>query len=109
MYFVYILECCNSDGNCKYYTGYTSNLRNRLWQHQSGRKGAKFTKYYANTEGASVKLGYFEIFDERGEAMKRENEIKSWPHSKKCTYCNEFQKRAFMLRVKNVKEEIGLL
>ena len=38
-FYVYIVECC--DGT--YYTGYTSNLKNRLKIHNKG-KGAKYTR-----------------------------------------------------------------
>jgi len=38
-HFVYILEC--QDGT--YYTGYTSNIENRIKLHNSGR-GAKYTR-----------------------------------------------------------------
>lgn len=40
-FFVYIIQC--KDGT--YYTGYTNNLHRRLEQHNSGKGGAKYTKW----------------------------------------------------------------
>ncbi|MGE5626944.1 MAG: GIY-YIG nuclease family protein [Solirubrobacterales bacterium] len=67
MYYIYILEC--SDGSL--YTGYTNDLKNRLKMHNSG-KGAKYTR-----GRLPALLVYYETFDTKSEAMKRECEIKS--------------------------------
>lgn len=65
-YLVYIVEC--ADGT--YYTGYTNNLQKRLWEHNSG-KGARYT-----SGRYPVSLKYNETCDSRGEALRREWEIK---------------------------------
>jgi putative endonuclease len=65
-HFVYILQ--SSDG--KYYTGYTTDLKRRMDEHQSG-KGAKFTRGFG-----FKKLLYHEEYPTRSEAMKREAELK---------------------------------
>ena len=67
-YFVYLI------GNYKKsklttYVGYTSNLKNRLKLHNSG-KGAKFTR------GKSWKILYSEKYGTKNEALSREYYIK---------------------------------
>ena len=70
---VYILLC--SDGS--FYTGYTKDLKARIKQHQDG-KGAKYTKSHR-----PEKVAYIEQFKTRGEAMKRERELKKLSHQQK--------------------------
>jgi len=72
-YFVYILEC--ADGTL--YTGITNDLEKRIGTHNSG-KGAKYTR-----GRLPVRLVYFEKVAERGEATRREMEIKSLSKSGK--------------------------
>ena len=55
------------------YTGSTSDLSQRLWQHRSG-KGSLFTGKYECT-----KLVWFERHDLVTEAKHRERRIKTWP------------------------------
>lgn len=64
--YTYILEC--SDGTL--YCGWTNNLENRVKTHNSG-KGAKYTR-----SRLPVKLVYFEEYETKQEAMRREYEIK---------------------------------
>lgn len=71
--YVYILECSGG----RLYTGWTNDLEKRVKTHKDG-KGAKFTK--ANLP---VELVYFEIFNTKSEAMKRECEIKKLKREKK--------------------------
>jgi len=66
MYYVYILKCTDDT----LYTGYTINLEERIQTHNSG-KGAKYTR-----GRLPVKLQYYEEFDNKGQALKREHEIK---------------------------------
>lgn len=65
-YYTYILECADST----LYTGYTNNIEKRLITHNSG-KGAKYTR-----GRLPVRLLYFEEFDTKSEALKREIYIK---------------------------------
>ena len=67
MNYTYILEC--SDGT--YYTGWTNNLEKRVATHNASA-GAKYTR-----SRLPVRLVYFEGFDSRTEAMKREAAIKA--------------------------------
>ena len=82
-FYVYILLCC--DGS--FYTGYTKDLDSRTKLHQNG-KGAKYTKSHK-----PQRIAYFELFDLRGEAMKREKEIKKLSH----------QQKIYLVRSQNTK------
>lgn len=82
MNYVYILEC--SDGT--YYTGYTNDLEKRVKIHNSG-KGAKYTR-----GRIPVKVVYYEVFDDKRKAMKREYEIKSFKRSEKKILINNSNK-----------------
>lgn len=66
MNYVYIVEC--SDGT--FYTGWTNNLVKRIDMHSKGI-GAKYTR-----GRGPVKLRYYEVFEDKKDAMKRECEIK---------------------------------
>lgn len=70
---VYILEC--RDGT--FYTGITGDIQSRVAAHNEGR-GAKYTK-----GRDPVLLLYSEKAQGRGEALKREMEIKRMSRSEK--------------------------
>ena len=72
-YYVYVLLC--EGGN--YYTGYAKDINLRVTQHVRGI-GAKYTKQHK-----PKRLVYTEEFDTRGEAVKREREIKQLSHDEK--------------------------
>ena len=66
MDYPYILKC--KDGSL--YTGWTNDLEQRVAAHNTG-KGAKYTK-----ARRPVELVYFEEFETKEQAMKREYAIK---------------------------------
>lgn len=66
MHYVYILEC--ADGTL--YTGWTTDLEKRIKAHNE-KKGAKYTK-----SRTPVSLYYYEEFETKSEALKRESRIK---------------------------------
>lgn len=66
MNYTYILQC--SDGT--YYTGWTNHLEERVRIHNLG-KGAKYTR-----SRTPVELLYYETFETKEEAMRREYAIK---------------------------------
>ena len=66
MNYTYLLEC--SDGTL--YCGWTNDLEKRVKAHNSGR-GAKYTK-----PGRPVRLVWYETFETKEEAMRREYAIK---------------------------------
>lgn len=68
-YFVYILA---SQRNGTLYTGVTSTLARRVWQHKEGLIEG-FTKAH------DVKLlVYYEAHEDPASAIKREKQIKRW-------------------------------
>ena len=72
-YYVYILRC--KDGS--YYTGYAKDVEKRFEMHKKGR-GARYTRMHEPEE-----LVYIEQLENRGEAMKREQKIKTFSHDRK--------------------------
>ncbi|MGD0994254.1 MAG: GIY-YIG nuclease family protein [Candidatus Bathyarchaeia archaeon] len=82
-FYVYILLC--SDGS--FYTGYTKDLDARTKLHQNG-KGAKYTKAHK-----PQRLAYFELFDSRSNAIKREKEVKKLSHQQKICLVNSQNKK----------------
>ena len=54
------------------YTGVTSKLRNRIYEHRQG-EGSIFTKKYNCTD-----LLYFEFFNDIESAIKMEKQMKKW-------------------------------
>ena len=62
MYFVYIIKSLKYN---RYYIGFTENLNERLRRHNKG--DVKSTKFYGPWE-----LVYFEKFDNKKDARKRE-------------------------------------
>lgn len=73
MSYVYILLC--SDNTL--YTGWTNDLQKRFTDHSIG-KGAKYTRGRGPLE-----LVYYEEFNDKSNAMKREYEIKQLSRTKK--------------------------
>ena len=72
-YFVYLLECRDRSLYC----GYTNDLKKRVETHNAG-KGGKYT-----ARKRPVRLVYSERFGSRGEAMRREIEIKKMTRNEK--------------------------
>lgn len=79
MNYIYILKC--SDNTL--YTGWTNNLDKRLKAHLEG-KGAKYTK-----PRLPVELVYFEEFDNKIDAMKREYSVKKLSRNEKLKLINK--------------------
>ena len=79
--YTYIVKCSDET----LYTGWTNNLKKRLEAHNSG-KGAKSTK-----NRRPVELVYFEEYDTKQEAMKREYAIKQLSRQKKLALIHSHQ------------------
>ena len=73
MNYTYILKCKDDS----LYTGWTNDLKKRITSHNAG-KGAKYTK-----ARRPVELVYYEEFQTREEAMKREYAIKQYTRKEK--------------------------
>ncbi len=80
-FYVYILT--NRD-NRVLYTGITSDLKKRVFEHRE-KLVEGFTKRYNAT-----KLVYYEIFDDAENAITREKQIKSGSRIKKLKLINGF-------------------
>ena len=81
MNYTYILRC----GDSSLHTGWTNDLEKRLADHNAGR-GAKYTRAHL-----PVTLAYYETFDTKEEAMKRECAIKKLSRSQKERLINSDQ------------------
>ena len=64
------------------YTGVTSDLHRRVWQHKTGQ-GSEFSSKYRTT-----KLVYFEVTDSIKAAIAREKKIKGGSRQKKLDLIN---------------------
>jgi putative endonuclease len=68
MFYCYILYSSKLD---KYYIGSTGNLEGRLQRHNTSNTGFTST-------GKPWEIKYFETFETKSAAMKREMELKKW-------------------------------
>ena len=73
-YTIYILQC--ADGS--YYTGNTTDLDHRLWEHQTGADRKAYT--YSRRP---VELVWHDEVANKDEALRIERQIKGWSHKKK--------------------------
>ena len=73
-WFIYLLRCSDTS----LYTGITTNLSQRLHEHNHTDKGAKYTR-----GRRPVNLVYQEKLLSRSEASKREYQIKQMKKSEK--------------------------
>lgn len=74
MNYTYIEEC--ADGTL--YTGWTTNVQKRVKAHNEEKSGAKYTK-----AKRPVKLVYYEGYETKEEAMRREYAIKQLTRKQK--------------------------
>ena len=79
-YNVYILLC----GDQSYYTGITSNLKNRVKQHLDGYNEEAYTYNRQPTM-----LVFYEIFKYVDLAIAREKQLKGWSRAKKEALIND--------------------
>ena len=82
MNYVYIIKCKDNS----LYTGWTNNLEERFKAHSEGR-GAKYTRGRGPLE-----LVYFEEYENKIDAMKREFKIKKLNRKDKLILINKFNK-----------------
>lgn len=73
MNYTYIIKCSDNT----FYTGWTTDLEKRIAAHNSG-KGAKYTR-----SRTPVALVYYEIFESKQDAMRREYAIKQLSRQEK--------------------------
>lgn len=82
MNYVYIIKCKDTS----LYTDWTNNLEERFKAHSEGR-GAKYTRGRGPLE-----LVYFEEYENKIDAMKREFKIKKLNRKDKLKLINNFNK-----------------
>ena len=80
--YIYILT---NNSHTVLYTGVTSNLGNRIFEHRTGFYKNSFTSKYNVT-----KLVYYEGFTSIEEAIHREKQIKAGSRQKKLDLINRF-------------------
>ena len=68
-WYVYILA---NHRNGTLYTGFTNNLIQRTWTHKNDVVEGFTNKYQVH------RLVYYEVFEDRDEAIKKEKQIKKW-------------------------------
>jgi putative endonuclease len=72
-FYCYIVECANGT----YYTGWSTDPRRRVSQHNSG-SGSRYTR-----SRRPVRLVYLEECADKSAALKRERAIKALPRAAK--------------------------
>lgn len=82
MHYTYMLKCKDNT----YYTGYTNDLEKRIKAHNEG-KGAKYTK-----GRGPVELVYYEEYEDKSTAMRREWELKQLSKREKESMQAEWKK-----------------
>jgi len=83
--YVYILEC--ADGS--YYTGWTTDLEQRVAAHNAGR-GGRYTR-----SRRPVKLVYWEEHPDRRSAQRRELALKRLARARKSALISDFKPQDF--------------
>ena len=73
-YYVYILKCSDKT----YYTGITSKLEQRFFEHQQGKHIESYTY-----KRRPLELVYYAYFSDVGFAIDAEKQIKKWSRAKK--------------------------
>ena len=79
--YVYIVEC--ADGTL--YSGWTNDLEKRIAAHNAGQ-GAKYTR-----SRRPVTLRYYEEFEDKNEALRREYALKKMTRAQKCALIEKRQ------------------
>jgi putative endonuclease len=78
-FYVYILECADKS----LYTGVTSNLSQRIDQHNDGIHADAYT--YSRRP---VRLAYYAEFSDPYIAIEKEKQLKKWSRAKKLALIN---------------------
>ncbi|MDT0643043.1 GIY-YIG nuclease family protein [Zunongwangia sp. F363] len=80
LFFVYIVQCSDNS----FYTGVTSNLGKRLYEHNAGVHPGAYTY-----KRRPVVLKWFEQFTDPFQAFKIEKQLKGWSRRKKIALIEE--------------------
>ena len=92
IYYVYILKCSDKS----YYTGFTSNLKKRFFEHQEG----KHIESYTQGRGP-LELVFYAEFSNTDFEIDTEKQLKKWSKAKKKALINnEYEKLSNLARKK---------
>ncbi|MGK0127880.1 MAG: putative endonuclease [Candidatus Azotimanducaceae bacterium] len=72
--YVYILKCADQT----YYTGITSNLTKRIFEHESGKHKDSYT-----STRRPIELVFYGEFTDINTAIEKEKKVKKWSRTKK--------------------------
>lgn len=72
--YIYIIQCADES----YYIGVTNDLRERYIAHEQGINPQSYT-----FNRRPFKLVYWELWDNPGQAIAREKQLKGWSRAKK--------------------------
>jgi putative endonuclease len=72
--YVYILKCADQT----YYTGITSNLTKRIFEHESGKHKDSYT-----STRRPIELVFYAEFTDINTAIEKEKQVKKWSRTKK--------------------------
>ena len=78
--FIYILKCSDDS----YYTGVTSNLEKRLFEHKNGIHIDSYTY-----KRRPIELVFYAEFTDINFAIEKEKQIKKWSRAKKEALIND--------------------
>jgi len=85
-WYCYIIECENNF----LYTGITKDIEKRFKDHQTSKKGAKFTK-----KNKPIRIVWQEEQENYSTAIKREMEIKAWRKKRKMKFIEDSSQLKF--------------
>ena len=87
-WYLYIVRCRDDS----LYTGITSDLKRRIYEHNNNTKGSKYLR-----GKRPVYVVYYEELDNQSEARKREASIKNWKRKYKLQLIKEVRISGFTL------------
>jgi len=73
-WFLYVLQCSDNT----YYTGVTTDIKRRVHEHNTSKRGAKYTK-----TRRPVKIVYLSEYESRSSAQKSEYRFKQLTRKQK--------------------------
>lgn len=89
MNYVYLLRCSDDSLYC----GWTTDLEHRIEAHNNG-SGAKYTR-----SRLPVKLVYYEEYEDRSQALRRESQIKKMNREEKLRLIKAQTNKAYLEKV----------
>ena len=78
--YVYVLKCADQT----YYTGITSNLTKRIFEHESGKHKDSYT-----STRRPIELVFYAEFTDINTAIEKEKKVKKWSRTKKEALIND--------------------